>query len=330
MEFLNQMKIISERADDSVEREEKLNREINKLTDEVKEWKARYAKAKTTIRSIRSSSLGLQVPTSNSLLGKDGNLVDAKGLIKAVNLTKFQISIDELLRTARGINFGQSLEQVKSVVVATRALTQDIQENNEELVRIKAQISATANNLTTAAKNHSAGCGLSPVSLVDAAASHLTASVIELVKLVRIRPTAEGEIDEEDELVASATHIEDEAFSPDDENRYLPVGAASTIHAFPIPPVNGNGNGNVPELYNGNGRLSNDSEYSPFNSTRDPSVKSASRSRDGSTMLGEQVDTKDWGHDQGQLRPAQSDVEELRVGTHDFPMPPNRSPSLKD
>ncbi|KAI5780027.1 hypothetical protein EDC01DRAFT_668963 [Geopyxis carbonaria] len=321
MEFLNQMKIISERADDSVEREDKLNREINKLKDEVKEWKSRYAKAKTTIRSIRSSSLGLQVPTSNSLLGKDGNLVDAKGLIKAVNLTKFQISIDELLRIARGINFGQSLEQVKSVVIATRTLTQEIQDTSNEVERIKTQISATANNLITAAKNHSIGCGLSPVSLVDAAASHLTASVIEMVKLVKIRPTMEGDIDEEDELVASATHIDDEAFSPDDENRYLPEDTDPSIHAFPAPPVNinGNGNGHVPEFYNGNGngngngRLSNDSEYSPFNSTRDPSMNGTSRSRDGSTMLGDQVDSKNWGHDQGQLRPTQSDVEELRI-----------------
>jgi hypothetical protein len=339
MEFLNQMKVISERADLSFEREEKLNSQIRKLQGEVQEWKSRYAKAKTTIRSIRSSSLGLQVPTSGMLFGKEGNLVDARGLIKAVHLTKFQIAIDELLKVARGINFYQSLEQVKSVVLATRALTQDINENNNDAIaRLKARISATANNLTTAAKNHATGAGLSPVSLLDAAASHLTSSVIELVKLVRIRPTQEGDSDEEEEGYMASATIEEERempFSPDDdENRYVPVGAAndsSSSSKFEENHVNGNGH-HVPELdVNGAGnRLSNDSMYSPLSSPSAP--RSAPRSRDGSAMMGEIMgsESKNWGGlgsapGFGGVPTSGSDVEELRVGAHDFPMPPSRS-----
>ncbi|KAA8913386.1 hypothetical protein FN846DRAFT_130288 [Sphaerosporella brunnea] len=336
MEFLNQMKVISERADHSFEREEKLNNQIQKLQSEVQEWKSRYAKAKTTIRSIRSSSLGLQVPTSGGLFGKEGNLVDARGLIKAVHLTKFQIAIDELLKVARSINFGQSLEQVKSVVIATRALTQDISgEQNDAITRLKARISATANNLTTAAKNHATGAGLSPVSLLDAAASHLTASVIELVKLVRIRPTQEGESDEDEDYIASATAIDDEEmqFSPHDENRYVPVGANDSSEVENSH-VNGNGHHAVPELdVNGAGqRLSNDSMYSPLSSPRGSSSapRSAPRSRDGSAILGETVGTesKNWGRGSGPafgIRTSGSDVEELRVGDHSFPMPPSRT-----
>jgi len=44
MEFLNQMKVISERADHSFEREEKLNADIKKLQEEIKNWKSRYAR----------------------------------------------------------------------------------------------------------------------------------------------------------------------------------------------------------------------------------------------------------------------------------------------
>jgi hypothetical protein len=336
MEFLNQMKIISERADLSFEREEKLNGQIRKLQGEVQEWKSRYAKAKTTIRSIRSSSLGLQVPTSGMLFGKEGNLVDVRGLIKAVHLTKFQIAIDELLKVARGINFYQSLEKVKAVVLATRALTQDINgNNNDSIARLKARISATANNLTTAAKNHATGAGLSPVSLLDAAASHLTSSVIELVKLVRIRPTQEGDSDEEEEGYNATAIIEEEGevpFSPDDdENRYVPVGAANDSK-FEENHVNGNGHHHVPELdVNGAGnRLSNDSMYSPLSSPSAP--RSAPRSRDGSAMMGEMMGTesKNWGGlgsapDFGGVSTSGSDVEELRVCAHDFPMPPSRS-----
>jgi cell division septum initiation protein DivIVA len=311
--------VISERADHSYEREQKLQAEIEKLQAEVQEWKTRYAKAKTTIRSIRHSSMGLQVPSSG-LLGQDGNLVDPRGLIKAVHLTKFQISIDELLRIARGMNFAQSLEHVKSVVVATRALTQEVGDENEEISRIKQRVSATANNLTTAAKNHAGGHGLSPVSLLDAAASHLTASVIELVRLVKIRPTtSEDALAEEDEYLASAvTQIDEDAmtFSQHDD-RFLPVGAASISgHDFPQPPSNGNP-GLVKDARFAENRQSNDSVYSI------KSAKQRNRSRNGSSMLGEQVgsESKNWVEAPSFVR-NESNVEELRVSLNRFPMPP--------
>ena len=324
MEFLNQMKLISEQADNSLEREEKLNSQIQKLQGEVQEWKSRYAKAKTTIRSIRSSSLGLQVPTSGGLFGP--SLIDVGGLVKAVHLTKFQISIDELLKVARGINFAQSLELVKSVIIATRTLTQDIDgEQSEGIAKLTSRVSATANNLTTAAKNHAAGCGLSPVSLLDAAASHLTASVVELVKLVKIRPTQDGETDDEEEDYNSNLHSAVSAFeedaaslSPDgDDDRYVAVGTA-TYSPFPHHHANGNGNGRaVPEVSVSNGG-SNDSLYSPIGSPRE-SGYGTQRSMRG-----------DWGRMSGRapsfsVRAGATDVEELRVRAHDFPMPPNRS-----
>jgi len=253
-------------------------------------------------------------------------------LIKAVHLTKFQISIDELLKVARGINFGQSLEVVKAVVVATRALLNDIAaENGDEITRLKSRISATANNVTTAAKNHATGYGLSPVSLVDAAASHLTASVIELVKQVKIRPTTEGDLDEEDEYLAPATpQIDEEELTlpPGGGSRYLPVGTASSR-------VNGNGH-YVPEVVDPgvDKRSSNDSLYSGTSSPR--MSLPANKSRNGSVMLGEKVtiESKNWGHGSGLPNAfgttSGSDVEELRVSAHDFPMPPGRSsPSLK-
>lgn len=330
MEFLNQMKLISEQADNSLEREEKLNSQIQKLQGDVQEWKSRYAKAKTTIRSIRSSSLGLQVPTSGGLFGP--SLVDVRGLVKAVHLTKFQISIDELLKVARGINFAQSLEQVKSVIIATRALTQDIdgEQQGEGIAKLVARVSATANNLTTAAKNHAAGCGLSPVSLLDAAASHLTASVIELVKLVKIRPTQEGETDDEEEdyhnssnnnLHSAVTAFEEDAAdsSPDGDDQYVPAPSHRSGHY-----TNGNGNGRaVPEVSVSNGgtdRLSNDSLYSPVGSPRESGF-GTQRSRKG-----EAKGSVDWGRALSfGVRAGANDVEELRVGAHDFPMPPNRT-----
>jgi len=59
--------------------------------------------------------------------------------------------------------------------------------DKDKLQAIKSKIFATLSNLITAAKNHSNSKGFSPVSLLDAAASHLSATIVELVKLLKIR-----------------------------------------------------------------------------------------------------------------------------------------------
>ncbi|KAG0635296.1 hypothetical protein HOY80DRAFT_1094038 [Tuber brumale] len=263
MEFLSQMKSISERADHSFEREEKLTLEIEELRDELKEWKARYARTKATLRSLRTSSMGLALQSPTSLVTKEGCLSDHDGLVKDVHVTRFQISIDELLRTARGVNYSQTLEYVKAVVMATRSITEGIDESkthNDDRLKLKSRVSATANNLTTAAKNHATGGGLSPVSLVDAAASHLTASIVELIKIVKIRPTSQGDLEDdgEDLIISPASAYEvDRA-----------TGAGMLAQK-----TNGAAKGQS------SSRLSGDSVYSPLSSPE----HSRDRSRNGSS-----------------------------------------------
>ena len=48
------------------------------------------------------------------------------------------------------------------------------------------------NNLMQAARNHAMASGLSPVSLLDAAAGHLSTNVVELIKLLKIRRSAQN------------------------------------------------------------------------------------------------------------------------------------------
>jgi len=212
------MKELSERSAESWEREEKLSQQLNKLQDEVKEWKSRYARAKTQLRSIRATSLGLALQQPGvSLAARDGGFTDASGIIKDVHVTKFQIAIDDMLRTARGVDPAVVLDHMKTVVMAARAITESVDQattaalgldDTDVVAKLKSRVSATANNLITAAKNHATANGLSPVSLLDAAASHLTASVVELVKKVKIRPSPPGELDEvAEELVKDDPRI---------------------------------------------------------------------------------------------------------------------------
>jgi hypothetical protein len=241
-DFLREMKALTDRADHPWDREEKLLGQISRLEEEVKEWKGRYARTKTQLRNLRASSIGLSVQTVDvGQLSKDGTFIDGNGLVNDMHVTKFQIAIDDLLRNARSGEPSSVLDYMKSVVVAVRNITQGIDDATpsdgdqaHQRSKLKGRVSATANNLITAAKNFSSANGISPVSLLDAAASHLTAAVVELIRAVKIRPTPEEEFE-------------------DDEDGLLPV---DTRGYSPIR----------------NGRLSGESVYSSISSQRGSST----------------------------------------------------------
>ncbi|EEH10955.1 conserved hypothetical protein [Histoplasma capsulatum G186AR] len=208
--FLQDMRTLSEQTQEQWEREERLTRDFHRMEEEVKIWKNRYAKTKSQLRHLRSSSSGLPdaLPgvMQDATVARDNDLSHPDGLVKDVHLTKFQMSIDELLRAARISEPAQVLEQMKAVVLAVRHITQDIEhaqgmggdEHSPLRSRAKTRVSATANNLITASKNFASSNGISPVSLLDAAASHLSAAVVELVRTVKVRPTPADEFGEDD------------------------------------------------------------------------------------------------------------------------------------
>ena len=86
---------------------------------------------------------------------------------------------------------------MKSVVNAVSSITDDVRsfESNpnrfdigEDTVRhLRERCEATLQNLVSAARNHASSFGLSPVSLMDAAASHVSAAIIDLVRLLLLR-----------------------------------------------------------------------------------------------------------------------------------------------
>lgn len=69
----------------------------------------------------------------------------------------------------------------------TPAVEMMSENDREQLSTLKANCHATLSNLVTAARNHASSSGLSPVSLLDAAASHLSVVVVEMVKQLRVR-----------------------------------------------------------------------------------------------------------------------------------------------
>ena len=207
--FLNQMKVLSERSGQSLEREERLVHQVHQLEKDLQQWKNRYARSKTQLGNLRSSSIECAI--SQPSAARDAAFTSQDGLVKDIHITKFQMAIDELLQSARGSEPNAVLAQVKSVVVAVRNITLDMgdtQSSKDEVVqqrhKLKTKVSATANNLITAAKNFAMSKGVFPVSLLDAAASHVSAAVVELVRFVKVRPTPAGELEDDNQYTPIA------------------------------------------------------------------------------------------------------------------------------
>lgn len=94
---------------------------------------------------------------------------------------------------------------MKAVVNAVSSITDDVKsfehspnrfDISEDTVRhLRERCEATLQNLVSAARNHASSFGLSPVSLMDAAASHVSAAIIDLVRLLLLRRASTADRD---------------------------------------------------------------------------------------------------------------------------------------
>ncbi|CAL5872628.1 uncharacterized protein PFLUO_LOCUS6894 [Penicillium psychrofluorescens] len=208
--FLMEMKTLSEQSHTTWEHEEQLSGQVHRLEDEVNEWKHRYAKAKAQLRHVRATSGGIADSRPDaSLIVKEHELVQVDGLIRDVHVTKFQMSVDELLRVARFEESRVVVHQIKLVIVAVRHMLQDVDQGPLPVdgsaalrIRAKNRVATTTNNMITAARNFASSSGLSPVSLLDAAASHLAIAIVELIRAVKIQASSADELEDDEAEVA--------------------------------------------------------------------------------------------------------------------------------
>ncbi|KAK0384131.1 hypothetical protein NLU13_8220 [Sarocladium strictum] len=255
---LREMRILSQQSSSTYDKQVEMEKTIEQLEHEVREWKNRFARAKTQLRHMQTSSMAIALEQDASKLIREKGFLDDNGLIKDVHVTKFQIAIDELLQKARRESPETVTDAMKSVVVSVRSITRDLDEATpqshdlQQQGKLKARVSSTANGLITATRNFAASAGISPVSIIDAAASNLTAAVIELLRFVKIRSTPAGELEEEDGTVTPAESTG--FFSP------LATSHAANDSLPPPPPFQGLG---------GMRASAGSSAYSPISSPRE-------------------------------------------------------------
>ncbi|OTB19283.1 hypothetical protein K445DRAFT_18891 [Daldinia sp. EC12] len=275
-QFLEEMKALSQQHGPSWERQAELEKTVEQLEQEIREWRNRYARAKTQLRSMRASSIGLTIEQDVAKYVQDKGFIDENGLVKDVHVTKFQIAIDDLLQRARTDTPDKVIDPMKAVIVGVRRITKDIdelQQGDREIAqqqqKLKSRVSATANNLITASKNFASGAGISPVSLLDAAASHLVAALVELLRSTKIRVTPAGELEDDDD--GTVTPVESTGFfsnrtTTTQQDAFLKSQESPLV---PPPPFQG--------LRSGMRDSANSSAYSPISSPRESGGQYGSR-----------------------------------------------------
>ncbi|EGO26492.1 hypothetical protein SERLADRAFT_463619 [Serpula lacrymans var. lacrymans S7.9] len=190
---------------------------IRDLDSQLKDYKRKYEQAKTELRSVKATSqLFLQAPKSDDQLpmSSDGGLLD-------IHVTAFVSATDGLLTAARSNAPTRVLTPMKAVVTSVTAIIEDVRSYEqrpqrsdidiENLRSLRERAEATLSNLATASKTHATSSGMSPVSLLDAAASHVSATVTEIGRLISIRKATKSE---QEEFLSSPHMSSSTSFSP--------------------------------------------------------------------------------------------------------------------
>ncbi|KAF9268744.1 hypothetical protein L218DRAFT_954190 [Marasmius fiardii PR-910] len=172
------------------------------LEHQVKDYKRKYEQAKTELRSVKvTSQLFTQAPKMDKL--EDQLPVSPEGGVLDIHITAFVSAVDALLLAGRSNAPTRVLTPMKSVVNAVTCIVDDIRAferrppkldvdyNAIRFLRERAE--ATLSNLVAVAKTHATSAGMSPVSLLDAAASHVCATVTDIGKAIFIRKASKAE-----------------------------------------------------------------------------------------------------------------------------------------
>ncbi|CAG8561313.1 7706_t:CDS:10 [Paraglomus occultum] len=197
--LLEEIKSLSRQNEELLTEKEKDTAKIKELTTQVNDWKSKYEKVKIDLRNLKATSSFVKEHPKIDVI-KDNSLAPSSdGAVEEAKIMAYQVAIDGLLRAGRSEVPTNVIMAMKAILVACKDITGDVEqyeqqksvsmkaEDKEKLYAMKSKLSGTLTNLMTAAKNHATGSGISPVSLLDAAASHLTVAVVDLVKLIKIK-----------------------------------------------------------------------------------------------------------------------------------------------
>ncbi|XP_006460875.1 hypothetical protein AGABI2DRAFT_221147 [Agaricus bisporus var. bisporus H97] len=195
---------LSRRNDELMTAKENDLNVIRDLDSQLKDYKRKYEQAKTELRSVKATSQlysqGIKIERIDDQLP-----VAPEGGILDIHVTAFVSAIDSLLVAGRSSAPTRVLGPMKTVVNAVTNIIDDTRNFERRPARERADVDiealralreraeATLSNLVAASKTHATSSGMAPVSLLDAAASHASMCVTEIVKTVLVRKATRAE-----------------------------------------------------------------------------------------------------------------------------------------
>ena len=198
IKLIEEVKNLGEREEARFLAEERTRDYIHSLESQLRDMRDKLGIVKSEVDRFKRSS-GLQPPLPDNSINNQANIsVNEYGGVRFENLTGLQNAIDDLIVAGRSSSPSFVLNVMKPIVGYVTAIQTDIEtwlnsnndqsrEENGRLNVLKERMIATLDNLMTATRNHAMGGGLSPISLLDAAASHVAVSAIEIAKLIGLK-----------------------------------------------------------------------------------------------------------------------------------------------
>lgn len=207
--MVDELNSLSARNDDLVTARERDAQMMNEMEAKVAEYQRKHDAVRIELRNLKgelcatsraelaaTSTMFISKPTNDDHLpaSPDGNIAD-------VHVSAFQNSIDGLLQAARSSAPSGVLPAMKAIVEAITDIGEDVKGfearpnldvDVSRLESLKHESTTRLNLLMQAARNHAMASGLSPISLIDGAAGHLSSNVIEIIKLLKIRRTGQS------------------------------------------------------------------------------------------------------------------------------------------
>ncbi|KAI8647400.1 hypothetical protein BD408DRAFT_408491 [Parasitella parasitica] len=193
-ELLNELKRLAKVNEELYTEKEKAENMINQLKEETKEWQIKYEKARIQLRTLKASSI---IDLDHNLIKENFLQPSQDGVISQDHILTYQAHINDLLVAARSNDPSQVINVMKNIVTVCRSITKEIQnqentlssDTTKSLLESKTRFSNSLSDLLFAARRHASGMGLSPVSLLDRSAGHLTTEIVNLVKLLGMNPS---------------------------------------------------------------------------------------------------------------------------------------------
>nr|GAT57893.1 predicted protein [Mycena chlorophos] len=202
--LLTELADLSHRNDELAAAKDSDAQTIRELEMQLKDYKRKYEQAKTELRSFKATSqLFIQAPKMDR--PEDQLATSADGGVVDIHITAFLTAVDTLLTAGRSNAPTRVLTPMKAVVNAVTSIIDDVRAfearptrdrsevDPDALASLRERAEATLSNLVTASKTHATSAGMSPVSLLDAAASHVAATVTEIARTVCIRKATRAE-----------------------------------------------------------------------------------------------------------------------------------------